>query len=283
MEVQMSNTPTKYPDPQVNDRYGRLVIVEVLPKIAVGIRNTTTTYLCHCDCGKDVVVTRRHITGAHTRSCGCLRKEAISACNYKHGGSDTPLYRVWTNSGWKNTTTFEDFYNWTCANNYVSGMRILRKDTTQPFSIANAYITDVSGMNSNKKNTILLTLEGTTQSLAAWGRDSRCIVSEQLLTKRIKSGMPLYEAMTTPVSPNKSYAGTGVLSLNFSGEGYATRAETLAYLHIGRNRLWRLQKCGILQSVNRGYLWDDVIAVLPTVHNRLDFKVLSGSQKGEEN
>lgn len=54
----------------VGERYGRLVVVEVLrgPK--------PLRCLCVCDCGKTKAVTAGHLREGRTRSCGCLKRDA---------------------------------------------------------------------------------------------------------------------------------------------------------------------------------------------------------------
>lgn len=56
----------------VGNRYGRLTVMEY-----VGADDRYNYfYLCKCDCGNEKVIVRRSLIGGHTRSCGCLRKEA---------------------------------------------------------------------------------------------------------------------------------------------------------------------------------------------------------------
>ena len=45
-------------------RYGKLVAKKYLGK---------SKWLCHCDCGNDVVVYGVHLESGHTKSCGCFR------------------------------------------------------------------------------------------------------------------------------------------------------------------------------------------------------------------
>lgn len=53
-------------------RFGRLVA-----KKCVGIEPVSrgALWLCKCDCGKEVIVTRKSLMNGHTQSCGCLRNE----------------------------------------------------------------------------------------------------------------------------------------------------------------------------------------------------------------
>lgn len=52
-----------------------------------------TLYLCRCDCGKEIKVTRRNLMSGNTKSCGCLRKEL----NTSHTMWGSKVYKCWDN------------------------------------------------------------------------------------------------------------------------------------------------------------------------------------------
>jgi hypothetical protein len=51
--------------------------------------------VCDCDCDARVVVRGHDLRTGHSRSCGCLKRELISARLTKHGLSRTPEYNSW--------------------------------------------------------------------------------------------------------------------------------------------------------------------------------------------
>lgn len=55
--------------------YGRLTVVR---KVESG-KDHICRWLCHCECGKDVVVKSIHLTRGITRSCGCLSDDTRAA------------------------------------------------------------------------------------------------------------------------------------------------------------------------------------------------------------
>ena len=80
-------------------RFGRLLVVERAPN-----QGSSATWICHCDCGKETVVSgvalRR--TTKPTRSCGCLLAESGAENgrrNRTHGHSvgatTSGIYRSW--------------------------------------------------------------------------------------------------------------------------------------------------------------------------------------------
>lgn len=92
-------------------RFGRLVAVEPRDRDPWG----SVRWLCVCDCGSSIVVSRRSLAAGLTRSCWCLRREAAVKTGKKtatHGQTDTPTWRSWkamldrctytTNISWKN-------------------------------------------------------------------------------------------------------------------------------------------------------------------------------------
>lgn len=74
-------------------RFERLVV-----QSRAGSVNGKTTWNCLCDCGKVKITTTSQLRAGKTRSCGCLKLEAVRRPR-KHGqahrGEHTRAYRVW--------------------------------------------------------------------------------------------------------------------------------------------------------------------------------------------
>ncbi len=62
-------------------RFGRLIALERLDKK----RGSSYLWHCQCDCGKTVDTSANSLLSGNTRSCGCLRVEAIRRTNAQHG------------------------------------------------------------------------------------------------------------------------------------------------------------------------------------------------------
>jgi hypothetical protein len=82
------------------ERYGRLVIKgEAAPHIPPRGHKKRRVE-CECDCGKSCVVKVERLRQGHTRSCGCLAREAVVSRCTKHGcsvgrGEGRKLFWVW--------------------------------------------------------------------------------------------------------------------------------------------------------------------------------------------
>ena len=50
---------------------------------------------CKCDCGNITFVSSRDLITGHTKSCGCIQKEAVRKSRYVHGDRNARLYSVW--------------------------------------------------------------------------------------------------------------------------------------------------------------------------------------------
>lgn len=76
-------------------KFGRLRVVGDMPPYM----NRAYPWLCHCDCGKDVVVMGQHLRSGVTKSCGCLSAELTAERGTKHGHSTrsyrSPEYFTW--------------------------------------------------------------------------------------------------------------------------------------------------------------------------------------------
>jgi hypothetical protein len=70
-------------------RFGRLV---VLRRSTSGRR---VPWVCRCDCGAVVTKAQSDLRRGDTTSCGCAKRDATIARNYKHGLTDTPTHLAW--------------------------------------------------------------------------------------------------------------------------------------------------------------------------------------------
>lgn len=64
----------KKPDPKINERYGKLTVVEEIEKSS---DSTKHLFKVKCDCGKEKIVSKFELCSSGLKSCGCLRLEKI--------------------------------------------------------------------------------------------------------------------------------------------------------------------------------------------------------------
>ena len=76
--------------------FGRLTVLEMTPER----RNRQVVWKCQCECGNITDVVGQALRTGHTKSCGCLCRDQVSAARKKHGASGNHanierLYKVW--------------------------------------------------------------------------------------------------------------------------------------------------------------------------------------------
>lgn len=137
-----------------------------------GDKLTQEYYLCKCDCGKETIVEKSHLTKNvdYTESCGCS--------NGTHHKSNTKLFKIWIgikkrcfnkkckdykNYGgrgiticdeWKND--FMSFYNWAMDNGYQDNLTIDRINNDGNYEPNNCKWSTRLEQNNNKRNIILI-------------------------------------------------------------------------------------------------------------------------------
>lgn len=81
-------------------RSGRLTAIEPTAKRA---RDGGVIWRCRCDCGRDHYVKAAYLKAGKVLSCGCLPRDLCreigedGELRQTHGGSNTRLYRIWSN------------------------------------------------------------------------------------------------------------------------------------------------------------------------------------------
>jgi hypothetical protein len=72
--------------------FGRLVVDSENP---IRTLSGIIQWNCTCECGSKTIVTGSNLVRNHTKSCGCLSKDAVISRNTTHGLSDSPEYGIW--------------------------------------------------------------------------------------------------------------------------------------------------------------------------------------------
>ena len=60
------------------EKFGRLTVIEKVPRPSHIKSQKTTYWRCLCDCGNETIATKSGLKSGNTRSCGCLLKESKS-------------------------------------------------------------------------------------------------------------------------------------------------------------------------------------------------------------
>ena len=72
-------------------KFNRLTVLEFSE-----VKNNRAYWKCECECGNIVYVNGTKLKSSHTKSCGCLNKEKLSAYKKTHGDSNTRFYSIWS-------------------------------------------------------------------------------------------------------------------------------------------------------------------------------------------
>lgn len=186
-------------------RFGRLTVLRFASK-----KNSNYYWLCKCDCGKETIVSKNHLSDGHTKSCGCFQREASKNFHTIHNMARTKIYSVWNGikdrclnnkkknykyyggrgikvcEEWKND--FLSFYNWAINNGYKEGLTIDRINNEGNYEPNNCrWATHKEQANNTRRNRYI-TYKGKRQSLANWCRELN--IDYQITRGKLRSYTP---------------------------------------------------------------------------------------------
>ena len=179
-----------------------------------------------CDCGNRKVIEGYKLKTGHTKSCGCLVREN-GLNNKTHGMTNTRLYRIYagikdrclnkSNERYSDyggrgieiceewLSDFMSFYNWAIDNGYSEELSIDRIDVDGNYEPNNCRWATKLEQANNKRNNILITYNGITDTLPNWSRKTGISKScleyrhnhdwniERMLTLKPKIGRNQYD------------------------------------------------------------------------------------------
>ena len=206
----------------INRIFHRLTVKQRLGLDASG---KNTMYLCTCECGTEVSVSRTNLRKEKTKSCGCMNREISRDRHLKHGMCRTRIYTIWTNMVQRCTNPKSaEFKNygargitvcerWKDFQNFYEDMgdpptedhTIERRDVNGSYELDNCEWIPSAFQNFNTRRNVRVTHDGRTQTVTEWAREYG--LNPSTLRVRLRRGLTFADALTTPVRPVPSGAG----------------------------------------------------------------------------
>lgn len=170
-------------------RFHRFTTIREVEPSPIGHRRV----LCRCDCGQERTVQLSNLRSGNSKSCGCFLREQVSRQFATHRGSRTRLYGIWTKiidrtcnpsvpcykryggrgivmcDEWRNS--YAAFRDWAQVNGYHDDLTIERKDVNGNYEPDNCTWIPQGKQAWNRRTSLLVTIDGRTQCLAAWAEE----------------------------------------------------------------------------------------------------------------
>lgn len=175
------------------------------------------TWLCRCECGKELVTRGARLRQGGAKSCGCISIEAATKRLRTHGLSYAGEHNVWShmksrcyNPGdkrfehyggrgisvcprWRDS--FENFIE--DMGRRSTGMTLDRIDVNGNYEPSNCRWATMRTQQRNRSNTVMLSVDGESRPLVEWAE--RFGIGVPTVRLRLKKGMTPKDALTTPV------------------------------------------------------------------------------------
>jgi hypothetical protein len=197
--------------------FGRLTVIE--PLHAKNNRYSDV-WICECSCKEEnkntVRVLIASLKNGHTRSCGCLHREAVKAANTKHGMRHSPEYKVWegmkarcynpnnkhySDYGGRGITVCEEWQEFAAfyrdmGSRPTSRHTLERNDNDGPYCKSNCKWATRKEQARNKRNNVYYEYKGERKLLGDWCRELN--LKFETISTRLRAGWSFADAISTP-------------------------------------------------------------------------------------
>ena len=165
-----------------------------------------------CDCGEEAKKRSSKLISGHTKSCGCLVREAPTT----HGKSRSSLYKIWDGMRQRCTNPNAISYKyyggrgikicarWLKFEAFLEDMgerpkklSLERRDNNGNYEPDNCYWATSKEQQRNTRRNRLIDHNGTTKTLAEWSEVSQ--INYHTLRMRLVNGWTMEKSLTEPV------------------------------------------------------------------------------------
>jgi len=192
----------------INKTFGRLTVI----KRNGSDKHGKSLWLCHCDCGNEVIIIGQNLKNGVTRSCGCLQKELLTKKNITHGMTYTKLYVDWIqmrkrcknkkNKSYKNYGArgitvcdrwlkFENFYR--DMGDKPEGLTLERIDNNGNYEPNNCKWATRKVQANNSRRNVIIEYLGQKKNIAQWAKDLG--IKYNTLVQRLQRHWPIKKAL----------------------------------------------------------------------------------------
>jgi hypothetical protein len=198
-------------------RFGRLVVIGLLWRAEEPAGGKPIVWLCQCDCGSTSQSHGGPLRDGRVVSCGCHRANFARVHRRTHGKRRTAEYRIWSlmkyrclnpdavGFCWWGGRGIGVCERWLKFENFYADMgdrpslkhTLDRIDNDGDYEPGNCRWVLRSVQANNKRNNVVLTIDGVSQTVAQWARQAG--FSEFAIHKRLKRGWSPKDAVSRPM------------------------------------------------------------------------------------
>lgn len=206
-------------------RFGRLTVIELEDDYVSPSGYHKKRWMCHCDCGKNIIVWAGNLISGHTQSCGCQHLEKLANGNPKHNIRHTRVYSIWCGiiarcenpnseyydkyggrgikmcEEWRNNPL--SFYEWSMSHGYDDKLSIDRMDNDGNYEPSNCRWSNRTEQANNTSRNHYITYNGNTMTIAQWARETG--IANGAIADRLSRGWDVSLALTTPTKVGNRY------------------------------------------------------------------------------
>lgn len=200
-----------------NQKFGRLTAIRPTIKTHSGWK-----WLCRCECGTEVSVSKAHLMSGHTKSCGCLLKDLTQEKSAAKGFAKSRLYHVWHGMKRRCEKPSDDAYElygargikvckewsedflafreWALSTGYdetapKTCCTLDRIDNNGNYEPSNCRWVNMKTQSNNRRNNVNVTYQGETLTVAEWS--DRTGLRHGTILGRLAKGWTIEDALTT--------------------------------------------------------------------------------------
>lgn len=197
-------------------RVGRLVVQKFIGKRVMGDGRWRYCWNCQCDCGNTVSIISGSLKSGATKSCGCLRKQAIGIRSSTHRMTKSPEFSAWS-AMWNrctkpNTSNYKNYggrgitvcERWRKFEHFFEDMgarpatanSIERCDNNGDYEPNNCRWATWKEQGRNRRTNHLVVFENKTLCIKEWS--DLVGISPRAIYGRLKVGWSIEDALTKP-------------------------------------------------------------------------------------